>query len=822
MRLVVVLESTFYSLRKTPVYKRFLFILFFLLFASPAFAQFSTIEVQILKSLSDRSCASNEVPVWNSTTLRWDCGAGGGGGSGTPGGSNTQVQFNDGGAFGGAVSFTFNKVTGELTVTGGVIANLTGNVVGNLTGNVTGNASTATAFDHTPTLCNAGEAPTGVNAGGNAVGCASITGGAGPPVVLDLGDNGANESAGLAEIATTGDTNGIFSEPSADKLLIDVGQNWPTADVAVLANAATALAANGANCSAGQFPLGVDASGAVENCTALPTTIAGTANQITASAATGAITLSIPNSPTLPGTTTGTFSGNLTGNVTGNVSGSSGSTTGNAATATALAANGANCSAGSFPLGVDASGAAESCTDAATQTELNTHAALTGTSAHGATTTNTASQIVSRDASGNFAAGTITASLTGNVTGNLTGTVTGNASTATALAADPTNCSAGNAPLGVDAGGVAQNCFDVATQTELDAHAALSGTSAHSATSTNTASRIVSRDASGNFAAGTITANLTGNVTGNVTGNASTADALNSDPTDCDDGQAPTGIGADGAAANCTVYLQSESDTPDAVYARNRNLTILNSKENAERVGDGVTQTCRWTDSISGPRYEPCDDADIAERIMPSKSRGLYSTTDDEWVEKVTPSAATPKAVWSYVLASTRPKKSIWFPAGSLSTDGTQCAAPAEVTINSGAKRFTIICADNDSSTIYGEVVMPDSWDMGTVTIEGSFVQTAADTSAINSDVAFACRSGAGGTINNTWGTEVAMDITNVSGSNALDHRTTAEATPNGTCTEGALLQFRWQLDATGTTTAVSTLHILGFKVEYGITSRSD
>lgn len=34
----------------------------------------------------------------------------------------------------------------------------------------------------------------------------------------------------------------------------------------------------------------------------------------------------------------------------------------NAATATALAANGANCSAGSYPLGVDASGAAESCT----------------------------------------------------------------------------------------------------------------------------------------------------------------------------------------------------------------------------------------------------------------------------------------------------------------------------------------------------------------------------------------------------------------------------------------------------------------------------
>jgi hypothetical protein len=43
-------------------------------------------------------------------------------------------------------------------------------------------------------------------------------------------------------------------------------------------------------------------------------------------------------------------------------------------------------------------------------------------SATTATNANTASAIVARDASGNFSAGTITASLTGNVTGNLTGT----------------------------------------------------------------------------------------------------------------------------------------------------------------------------------------------------------------------------------------------------------------------------------------------------------------------------------------------------------------------------------------------------------------
>jgi len=58
--------------------------------------------------------------------------------------------------------------------------------------------------------------------------------------------------------------------------------------------------------------------------------------------------------------------------VNGNVNATTflGALTGNASTASALAANGGNCAAGSYPLGVDASGATESCTDATT--EINT------------------------------------------------------------------------------------------------------------------------------------------------------------------------------------------------------------------------------------------------------------------------------------------------------------------------------------------------------------------------------------------------------------------------------------------------------------------
>jgi len=54
----------------------------------------------------------------------------GGGGNGTPGGSNTQIQYNDNGAFGGNAGFTFNEVTGNVAIPGNL------SVVGNITGNV--------------------------------------------------------------------------------------------------------------------------------------------------------------------------------------------------------------------------------------------------------------------------------------------------------------------------------------------------------------------------------------------------------------------------------------------------------------------------------------------------------------------------------------------------------------------------------------------------------------------------------------------------------------------------------------------------------------
>lgn len=54
----------------------------------------------------------------------------GGGGNGSPGGANTQIQYNDAGSFGGNVGFTFNEVSGDVSIPNNLSAvTLTGNII---------------------------------------------------------------------------------------------------------------------------------------------------------------------------------------------------------------------------------------------------------------------------------------------------------------------------------------------------------------------------------------------------------------------------------------------------------------------------------------------------------------------------------------------------------------------------------------------------------------------------------------------------------------------------------------------------------------------
>ena len=63
------------------------------------------------------------------------------GGTGAPGGLDTQIQFNDGGLFGGNSGFTFNKSSGNVAIAGNL--SVAGNIFGNVNANYSNFAGTA-------------------------------------------------------------------------------------------------------------------------------------------------------------------------------------------------------------------------------------------------------------------------------------------------------------------------------------------------------------------------------------------------------------------------------------------------------------------------------------------------------------------------------------------------------------------------------------------------------------------------------------------------------------------------------------------------------
>ena len=121
---------------------------------------------------------------------------------GTPGGSDTQVQFNDGGStFGGDAGLTYNKTTDTLTIAGDLAVN---------GGDITTTQTTATIFNTTATTLSMGGAATQLNIGGITTGTSFIDIGSGNGV---SGSTrfirfGANGQAGSSTQIQFGPSNG--------------------------------------------------------------------------------------------------------------------------------------------------------------------------------------------------------------------------------------------------------------------------------------------------------------------------------------------------------------------------------------------------------------------------------------------------------------------------------------------------------------------------------------------------------------------------------------------------------------------------------------
>jgi hypothetical protein len=170
----------------------------------------------------------------------------------------------------------------------------------------------------------------------------------------------------------------------------------------------------------------------------------------------------------------------------------------------------------------------------------------------------------------------------------------------------------------------------------------------------------------------------------------------------------------------------------------------------------------------------------------------------------------------------------MYWGAGAISVDGTDCSDPTEVTINSGPEVYTIACPMGSSETngiLYGSTVMPDGWNGGTVTLElTTYMTTDAGSGTMHTEAFISCRTD-DETINNTWGTSIDIDIVTVAGDAANEILTaeSADITGNG-CAAGESLFWKIEIcdtDATpdGNCTSSAGLEndfsILGVKMEY-------
>ena len=201
------------------------------------------------------------------------------------------------------------------------------------------------------------------------------------------------------------------------------------------------------------------------------------------------------------------------------------------------------------------------------------------------------------------------------------------------------------------------------------------------ATSANEANKVVKRDASGNFAAGTITATLTGNVTGNVTGNASTATTLetartiagqsfngsaniNIAPTDL------TGVTATAAELNIldgVTASASELNILDGVTASTAELNYV----------DGVTSAIQTQIDAKAPTASPTFTGTVSGITKAMVDLGNVDNTSD--ANKPVSTAAQTALDLKAPLASPALTGTPTAPTASAGTSSTQIATTAFV-----------------------------------------------------------------------------------------------------------------------------------------------
>jgi len=169
---------------------------------------------------------------------------------------------------------------------------------------------------------------------------------------------------------------------------------------------------------------------------------------------------------------------------------------------------------------------------------------------------------------------------------------------------------------------------------------------------------------------------------------------------------------------------------------------------------------------------------------------------------------------------ASNPIRSVYFDAAGMIPDGTNCALPASLQLNSGPTVRHVSCTSNSAGTIEAKVNMPDSWAGGTLTFELQTTYSTVPSGSLTFDMDFSCMCrGSGDLIDNNWGSPQNAVLTISTQWNEV-HATTSAVTCNGGCAAGDTVYWRGVVD--NVASDADNTSILGVKMEFTANAYTD
>lgn len=226
-----------------------------------------------------------------------------------------------------------------------------------------------------------------------------------------------------------------------------------------------------------------------------------------------------------------------------------------------------------------------------------------------------------------------------------------------------------------------------------------------------------------------------------------------------------------------------------------------------------------WADPVTGPQCKYYPDGHVDFTIPSGKSFIIRSTGTQ--LESLSDTGV------HTVAAGAKYESKIAWSAGALSIDGTNCATAnrLEEVLNGGPKKWTLRCADNAASVIYGSSPgsMPVGWDEGTIQLCIEIWHPTAESITFAGDFQCQCK-GDGDLPNNTWsGLDANSDADIlITAANAYKKQCSAALTCTGTCAAQDVIDWKYTIDAATSSPNISNTRIVSAQLIYTRESRDD